>query len=191
MAQTKSNSSASTARRGEATWLLPSNRKLRNLLSVSLRNLSLTSTPSSRRRGKTIDDDAVPQATKSPAKLVAMREQKVLGHSRSSTDLRAVMESSDNDAVEIAVATPSNGSPVGSKQKQRPQSSAGPSPRRPDFKRVRRRSTIEWVNATPLKRQQRLEDLTQERMADVLFTLHIPGIEGWYVPRPSYLRTPG
>jgi hypothetical protein len=40
---------------------------------------------------------------------------------------------------------------------------------------MRRRSTLEWTNASPLTRQKRLQDITAGRMADTFFTLHIDG----------------
>lgn len=58
---------------------LPSNRKLRHLQGIYLRNLTL-----SRPRGHTIDDGAL---NKSPQKLEALREPQ-LHHSRSSSELR-------------------------------------------------------------------------------------------------------
>ncbi|KAI7602459.1 hypothetical protein KC319_g22096, partial [Hortaea werneckii] len=56
--------------RRDRPWLAPYNRKLRNLTCLSIRNLSLTPTPTGRTRKKTIDDDAVPNTLTSPAKLV-------------------------------------------------------------------------------------------------------------------------
>ncbi|KAK5118939.1 hypothetical protein LTR62_000150 [Meristemomyces frigidus] len=182
-------------------WLLPSNRKLRNLLSISLRNLSPTP-PSplghrQRHRGKTIDDDAVPQTLTSPAKLVALREQSRLEHSRSSSDLRSTLKAVDEDALtfdqdregsggggvgvggggggigggsrSVQVSDVANGSP---KAKTRA-NAVTVTPRRPMLSKTRRRSTLEWVNATPQRRQERLENVTAERMADVFFSLHI------------------
>ncbi|KAK3697858.1 hypothetical protein LTR37_017249 [Vermiconidia calcicola] len=138
--------------------LLPSNRaKLRNLTSLSLRNLSLE--PNGRQRRKTIvDDDAVPQTLKSPAKMVALREGRNmrLEHSRSSGDLRTVGEE------ENAAGSPTKNRAV---------------KERPKIGRMRRRSTLEWNNATPQRRQERLERVTEERMMDVFYSLHVGGIE--------------
>ncbi|EME47941.1 hypothetical protein DOTSEDRAFT_69766 [Dothistroma septosporum NZE10] len=172
----QSTSQSSSLNQAEGTWLLPSNRKLRNLVSISLRNISLADPCPSRSRSKAIDDDALPQTLKSPAKLVALREQKALGHSRSSTDLHAVLEeaATHSAATDEAVV---NGSPVAGEQKQRTPGAALDSPRRPEFKRLRRRSTIEWANATPQKRQERLENMTKERMADVFFSVHVKCVE--------------
>lgn len=175
MAQPTSPTSSWTFNRAEGPWLLPYNRKLRSLVSISLRNLDLTQSSPLRKRGKTIDDDGLPNTLNSPAKLVALREQKALGLSRSSTDLRALAESEISEAEENGHV---NGSPKSGKDKQRRQSATRARPRRPEFKKLRRRSTLEWAQSTPQKRQERLEKTTKERMADVFFTLHIHGIEG-------------
>lgn len=193
MAQHNSPAANWTFSRDERPWLLPPNRKLRNLVSISLRNLDLTPTSPKRSRGKTIDDDALPQTLKSPAKIVSLREQKSLGVSRSSTDLRAVAEEALAESDSTAISgVEANGSPVAKQKKQRTQSAThttNTSPRRPGFKRLRRRSTIEWANATPQRRQERLEDVTRERMADVFFSLHVQGIEGWCIPNAEWKYT--
>ena len=51
-------------------------------------------------------------------------------------------------------------------------------PPRPSYAKLRRRSTLEWVNASPQSRQQKLEGVTAERMADVFFSLHVEDIDG-------------
>ncbi|KAK5115844.1 hypothetical protein LTR85_009438 [Meristemomyces frigidus] len=163
--------------RRDRPWLLPTNRKLRNLVSISLRNLSLSTPLPSRARGKTIDDDAIPNNFKSPAKLVALREQKALGHSRSSSDLRGSLKKVSEDAVEDGdseVPAHANGSPT--KPKERVNGSPR-TPQRPSMARMRRRSTLEWANATPQRRQEKLENVTAERMADVFFSVHVQGVE--------------
>lgn len=144
------------------------NRKLRSLVSISIRNVSLDHGPTNRRRTKTIDDDAVPQTLKSPAKMVALRENKALEHSRSSSDLRATAVETESDA------NVGDGSPV----KMRSSNDAQRTPPRPSF-RTRRRSTLEWVNATPQGRQEKLEKVTRARMVDIFFSLHAHGVEGW------------
>ena len=58
-------------------------------------------------------------------------------------------------------------------------------PTRPKFGRMRRRSTLELVNATPQRRQERLEKLAEERMVDVFFSLHVKGLEGMVRPASS------
>ena len=51
-------------------------------------------------------------------------------------------------------------------------------PSRPSMAKMRRRSTLEWVNATPQRRQEKLEGVAAERMADVFFSMHVGGVEG-------------
>jgi UV radiation resistance-associated gene protein len=156
--------------RRDRPWLFPSNRKLRNFISISLRNISLDAPTTGRRRGKTIDDDAVPLFLQSPAKIVALREQRGLEHSRSSDDLRKVAEDAEaGSAVEDG---------AGSLIKGKGTVKSNITPTRPKFGRMRRRSTLEWVNATPQKRQERLERLAEERMVDCFFSLHVKGLEG-------------
>ncbi|CAG8469893.1 2925_t:CDS:10, partial [Scutellospora calospora] len=133
--------------------------------------------PSSRQRGKTIDDDAIPNNLVSPAKLVALREKKSLGHSRSSSDLRRVPE--DASYPEEANATDNRGTTVNDASTAQDKSNGAPkTPPRPSFAKLRRRSTLEWANASPQSRQEKLESMTTERMADVFFSLHIADIEG-------------
>jgi FtsZ-interacting cell division protein YlmF len=109
-----------------------------------------------RSRGKTIDDEGLPSALKSPTKTLALREAKSLAHSRSSSDLTSIEDADDFDNAMLRKPT---------------------TPTRPvrPTKGIRRRSTLEWTNASPLTRQQRLEDITAGRMADTFFTLHIDG----------------
>lgn len=54
-------------------------------------------------------------------------------------------------------------------------SNGASTPTRPTAKKLRRRSTFDWANASPRVRQQRLEDVIAERMADVFFSLHVNG----------------
>ena len=146
------------------------------MTSISLRNLTLNAPPSSRQRGKTIDDDAVPNNLVSPAKLVALREQKALGHSRSSSDLRRVPEDPSYSEPE---GVNDEQDKIKETQKALDQrNGALKTPPRPSYAKLRRRSTLEWVNASPQSRQQKLEGVTAERMADVFFSLHVEDIDG-------------
>ncbi|KAF3046997.1 hypothetical protein E8E12_010125 [Didymella heteroderae] len=139
----------------ERPWLLPYNRKLRHLQGIAIRNLTLSLAPT-RSRGKTIDDEALPSTLKSPTKTLALREGKPLTHSRSSSDLNSIEDEDRFDHGGLRKPT---------------------TPARPvrPAKGMRRRSTLEWTNASPLTRQKRLEDITAGRMADTFFTLHIEG----------------
>ncbi|USP78358.1 hypothetical protein yc1106_05632 [Curvularia clavata] len=148
----------------ERPWLLPYNRKLRHLQGISIRNLTLTAGPS-KPRGKTIDDEAIPSTFKSPAKALALRESRGLTHSWSSSDL-----TSPDDA-----GRRSNG---GLREPKTPQKTT-----RPAYGTgLRRRSTMEWTNASPLTRQKKLEDITAVRMADTFFSLHVE-----HQPDPVYV----
>ncbi|KAK6431381.1 hypothetical protein LTR95_012462, partial [Oleoguttula sp. CCFEE 5521] len=139
---------------------------------MSLRNLSLSPSLSARPRGKTIDDDALPTTLVSPAKLVALREKKSLGHSRSSTDLRRVLEHAVSVESESEADSHANGS------LDRKAANASPkTPPRPSLAKMRRRSTLEWANASPQKRQEKLENVVADKMADVFFSLHVHGVE--------------
>lgn len=40
---------------------------------------------------------------------------------------------------------------------------------------MRRRSTLNWANATPQVRQKKLEDVARSRLADTWFSLHCDG----------------
>lgn len=71
---------------------------------------------------------------------------------------------------------PTNGSPTRSKGKT---NGVPRTPQRPSMKKMRRRSTLEWANATPQRRQEKLENVTAERMADVFLSVHVEGVEGW------------
>ncbi|KAF1849215.1 UV radiation resistance-associated gene protein [Cucurbitaria berberidis CBS 394.84] len=144
----------------ERPWLLPYNRKLRHLQGITIRNLTLT-TPPSRPRGKTIDDEAIPSTLKSPTKVLALRENRGLAHSRSSSQLKSTDAAPRRSSDSLREPT------------------TPPKPIRPPIgKGSRRRMTMEWTNASPLTRQKKLEDITAGRMADTFFTLHVEGYEG-------------
>lgn len=93
---------------------------------------------------------------------MAQREFRALEHSRSSEDLKTL--ASPKSAARTDVAEENN---------------VRTTPTRPQVKRMRRRSTMEWANATPQRRQERLERVTQEKLADVFFSLHVHGVQGW------------
>jgi hypothetical protein len=85
-----------------------------------------------------------------------MRESKGLAYSRSSSDLKS----------------PKGADRHGNSTMREP--NAPLKAARPTFgKGLRRRTTIEWTNASPMTRQKRLEDIAADRMADTFFTLHV------------------
>ncbi|KAL1965678.1 hypothetical protein VTN77DRAFT_5178 [Rasamsonia byssochlamydoides] len=138
------------ASRRERPWQFLSNRKLRHLQGVSVRNLYIT--PPNRARGKTIDDDDLPNALKSPAKFLAQAESRSVHHSRSYTDLQLShsklnLTSSDNEKNTH------------------------------DARRLRRRNTLPWSGGNLEIRQTQLEDITKSRMADTWFSIHCDGID--------------
>lgn len=122
------------------------NRKLRHLHGISVRNLVVTP-PSMQVRGKTIDDDDIPNALKSPSKILAQNESRSLHSSRSFTDLKS-RTSQENQAD-----------------------------KRPAMRESRRRSTLPWNDPNPRTRQIRLEDITKSRMADTYFSIHCEDID--------------
>ncbi|KAK8232384.1 UV radiation resistance protein and autophagy-related subunit 14-domain-containing protein [Phyllosticta capitalensis] len=145
------------AARRERPWILPYNRRIRHLHGITIRNLALAQ-PSSRPRGKTIDDDAIPSTLKTPAKTLAQRESRKLEHARSSTDLRA----RDLHPIGESAANGQSGQDI-----------SLDAPVRPNISRLRRRSTMKWSGASPLERQKKLEDVAEGRMANIFFSLHV------------------
>lgn len=108
----------------------------------------------------------MPSSIKSPAKTLAVREQKSLAHSRSSDNLRPIQElegTQEDQGTENEQAV-DDGSP-------------SLKAIRPPVSRLRRRSTLEWVSATPQMRQKKLEDIITARMADIFFAIHVDGLE--------------
>ena len=123
-----------------------------------MRNLTLTRSPP-HSRGKTIDDESLPNAFKTPTKLLAQSERHSLEHSRSSIDLKSPplrigqRKTEDTDTETSVKLRPSAG-------------------------KLRRRSTLNWSNAAPGVRQKKLEDVTGGRLADTWFSLHCSGVSG-------------
>ncbi|TIA39565.1 hypothetical protein D6C78_03181 [Aureobasidium pullulans] len=138
--------------RRERPWLIPSNRKIRHLQAITLRNLALSHESNRPRRG-TIDDEGLPATKKSPAKMLALRDAHNMNHSKSSDDLRPIHETN------ISL------SPTPTKPR---------TPPRPSFAKLRRRSTLEWAASTSQQRQRRLQDVSAQRMADLFYSIHIP-----------------
>ncbi|KAE8325579.1 UV radiation resistance protein and autophagy-related subunit 14-domain-containing protein [Aspergillus sergii] len=133
--------------RRERSWLFPSNRKLRHLQGISIRNLVVD--PPSRTRGKTIDDEDIPNSFQSPSKILAQDASRPLNHSRSFTNLKSVNAAGDKCITREP-----------------------PSRRQPQ-----RRNTLPWSDPNPRTRQVKLEDITRSRMADTWFSMHCDKIE--------------
>ncbi|KAL9641069.1 MAG: hypothetical protein Q9204_000339 [Flavoplaca sp. TL-2023a] len=140
-------------------WLLPSNRKIRHLQGISLRNLSLSRPPTETLKSKTADDEALPTSLITPTKALALREKK-LEHSKSSNDLRTPPASRKS-----LDSSNGNGTLLADPEKVRPMKG-----------KIRRRSTLNWTNAPPQVRQKKLEDVALSRLADTWFSLHCQGM---------------
>jgi hypothetical protein len=77
------------------------NRRLRHLQGISIRNLVVTPPPT-RARGKTIDDDDIPNTLRTTSKILSQTENRSLHSSRSFTDLKSHTSQHEN-AKEPAV----------------------------------------------------------------------------------------
>lgn len=121
------------------------NRKLRHLNAISVRNLVVRPS-STRARGKTIDDDNIPNTLKSPSKILAQNESRPIHPSRSFTDLK--FRQGEENHVK----------------------------KRPDMRESRRRSLLPWNDPNPRTRQIKLEDIIKNRMVDTFFSIHCEGM---------------
>ena len=124
---------------------------------VSFRNLAFPYTPQ-RARGQTIDDDALPYALSSPAKLLALNEDYELAHSKSSDNLK-----SGNDSH----------SPIKSKGSHKTNGHAIK-----PVRKVPRRNTAEWLGSSPKQRQQKAEEALARHTGDIFFSVHTDGGTG-------------
>ncbi|KAI9375269.1 UV radiation resistance protein and autophagy-related subunit 14-domain-containing protein [Aspergillus egyptiacus] len=127
--------------------LFPSNRKLRHLQGVSVRNLIVN--PPSRIRGKTIDDEDIPNSVQSPSKILARNESRPLHQSRSFSNLQASTTEDPSKHIE----------------------------QRPLSQQARRTSILPWSDPDPQVRQVKLEDITRSRMATTWFSIHCDNID--------------
>ncbi|KAL2865137.1 putative UV radiation resistance protein (UVRAG) [Aspergillus lucknowensis] len=140
-----SNDDGAGSRR-ERPVLLPSSRKLRHLQGVSVRNL-VVDRPN-RSRGKTIDDEDIPNSLQSPSKILAQDARRSLNQSRSFSNLKFAAASGEQSTHHERL--PSH--------------------------QARRKSTLPWSDPNPQIRQVKLEDITRSRMATTWFSIHCDGI---------------
>ncbi|KAL2838802.1 UV radiation resistance protein and autophagy-related subunit 14-domain-containing protein [Aspergillus pseudoustus] len=133
--------------RRERPLLFPSGRKLRHLQGVTIRNLVVN--PPSRARGKTIDDEDIPNTFQSPSKILAEDTNRALHQSRSFSNLKS---SSATDHQNV-------------------------SHERLPLRQARRKSTLPWSGPNPQVRQVKLEDITRSRMATSWFSIHCDGVD--------------
>ncbi|KKK27312.1 hypothetical protein ARAM_000459 [Aspergillus rambellii] len=134
--------------RCERSFLFPSSRKLRHLQAISVRNLGLA--PPSRARGKTIDDEDIPNSLQSPSKILAQDANRLLHHSRSFSTLKSQPATGDQDI---------------------------PNEQQLPLRPVHRRNTLIWSDPNPRTRQVMLEDITRSRMANTWFSMHCDGVD--------------
>ncbi|MCJ1388139.1 hypothetical protein MMC18_000984 [Xylographa bjoerkii] len=143
----------------QTPWLLPSNRKLRHLQGISLRNVTFDD-PHSPSRTETIDDDALSTTYVTPQKLTALREEAGrMEHSRSSGDLKA--------------ASGQNVDPV--KPGMNMVQLDGTAASRPSIATMRRRSTYNWGSTTPDIRQKKLEDVIVDKLPETFVAIYPVG----------------
>ncbi|KAL4988694.1 UV radiation resistance protein and autophagy-related subunit 14-domain-containing protein [Aspergillus falconensis] len=135
--------------RRDRPFHFPVSRKLRHLTGVSIRNLIVN--PPSRARGKTIDDEDIPNSLQSPFKILAQGSNRSLNHSRSFSNLKS---------------SPASANENGRTQQRLP------------LRQARRQSTLPWSDPNPQMRQVKLEDITRGRMANTWFSIHCDGIDG-------------
>ncbi|RAK96604.1 putative UV radiation resistance protein (UVRAG) [Aspergillus ibericus CBS 121593] len=141
------NDDDATASRRERPGLFLPNRKLRHLQGISVRNLVVS--PPTRPRGKTIDDEDVPNSLHTPLKSLAEETDKPLHQSRSFTDLK------------------SSAAGEGRPGREQP----------PPLRQWHRRNTLPWNAPDPRTRQVKLEEITSSRMADTWFSIHCDGVD--------------
>ncbi|KAJ0418439.1 UV radiation resistance protein and autophagy-related subunit 14-domain-containing protein [Aspergillus carlsbadensis] len=140
-------SSDDASGRRERPPLFPSGRKLRHLQGVTIRNLVVN--PPTRARGKTIDDEDIPNSLQSPSKILAEDTSRALHHSRSFTNLKSSGTPDDHHARH----------------------------ERLPLRQARRKSTLPWSGPNPQVRQVKLEDITRTRMATSWFSIHCDGVD--------------
>ncbi|MCJ1401190.1 hypothetical protein MMC11_004402 [Xylographa trunciseda] len=143
----------------QTPWLLPTNRKLRHLQGISLRNVTFDD-PHSPSRTEAIDDDALSTTYVTPQRLAALREDPGrIEHSKSSGDLK---EASSKSAGPIK---------HGINMVQTDGSAAS----RPTVATMRRRSTYNWGSTTPDIRQKKLEDVIVDKLPETFVSIYPVG----------------
>lgn len=130
---------------------------------MTIRNLTLSGR-SDGRKSSSLDDEALSPSLSTPAKLISKQEHWKLEPIRSSTDLTAINEwQLKNERAQGL----QNG------RFEEFEGTTPKTPARPSSRRLRRRSTMEWVNASPAARQKKLENVTNTRLMDTFYSLHV------------------
>ncbi|MCJ1478826.1 hypothetical protein MMC13_007510 [Lambiella insularis] len=131
----------------QTPWLLATNRKLRHVQGVSLRNISFEEAKG-RTRNETVDDASLPSTSNTPSRVLALRELR--GHFKSMTDIQTIPSLNEDTN---AAARPGQSVPT-----------------------LRRRSTHNWSNTTPDIRQKSLEDVVATRLPETFVSIHSVGV---------------
>jgi len=146
----------------KTTTNLSQSRRLRHLQGITLRNLILVPAEKGT-KGRAFDDEALPFSLKSPAKLLAIKEHKAFGHSRSHSDIKL------KDKSDYVPSAPSSQSTETAKLS---------SPQRPTLGKTPRKSFMEPSLQGAKTRRDKLDDAIVRHIAEIFFTLHVPELKG-------------
>jgi len=144
---------------------------LRHLQGITLRNLILVPAEKGA-KGKAFDDEALPFSLRSPAKLLAIKEQKAFGHSRSHSDPKLNDKSSYGPSTALSQST---------------ETTKLSSPQRPILGEILRRSFKEPSPQGAKTRHDKLDDAIMRHTAELFFTLHVAELKGVSVDCYSYI----
>ncbi|KAM3566037.1 hypothetical protein ARSEF4850_001007 [Beauveria asiatica] len=147
--------------------LLAQNRKLRHLCGLSLRNLSFA--PPTARILRSADDGDLPHGSSKK------RPTTTTTTTNNTTQKLAVLQESSSDVATGAALHPSRSSDhLAGKEVARRMSAGGGGGHRIGAPPVQRRSSLSNAPSSPASRQKKLEDLADEAVGDVFFSLHDP-----------------
>ncbi|KAK8142706.1 hypothetical protein G3M48_008361 [Beauveria asiatica] len=147
--------------------LLAQNRKLRHLCGLSLRNLSFA--PPAARILRSADDGDLPHGSNKK------RPTTTTTTTTTTTQQLAVLQESSSDVAPGAALHPSRSSDhLAGKEVARRMSAGGGGGHRIGAPPVQRRASLSNAPSSPASRQKMLEDLADEAVGDVFFSLHDP-----------------
>ncbi|EJP63274.1 endoplasmic Reticulum Oxidoreductin 1 [Beauveria bassiana ARSEF 2860] len=147
--------------------LLAQNRKLRHLCGLSLRNLSFA--PPTARILRSADDGDLPHGSnkKKPTTTTTT--------TTNTTQKLPVLQETSSDVAPGAALHPSRSSDhLAGKEAARRLSASGGGGHRIGAPLVQRRASLSNAPSSPASRQKKLEELADEAVGDVFFSLHDP-----------------
>ncbi|KAF1737880.1 UV radiation resistance-associated protein [Beauveria bassiana] len=147
--------------------LLAQNRKLRHLCGLSLRNLSFA--PPTARILRSADDGDLPHGSnkKKPTTTTTT--------TTNTTQQLPVLQETSSDVAPGAALHPSRSSDhLAGKEAARRLSASGGGGHRIGAPLVQRRASLSNAPSSPASRQKKLEELADEAVGDVFFSLHDP-----------------